>query len=438
MIWRNIVLASFAFWSPLAVEGQITADTSARPISLEEAVRLAQQNNPSTVQARGAIRTGEAAVRTAYGSFLPTLNVNSSGSKQGGETFFQGALVPYRGDPWSFSRGLSSSIELFDGGRRFNNLRSARATVTSAESNERLQRFTVALSVKQQFFDVLAARESRAAALTQLEQAQQQLKASTARVLAGAATKSDSLRSEIQVGNARLAVLTAETSLRNANAALTRLVGTPFFVTASSSDSLAPGVVVVDSTQLARMIETAPVMQQAEAEYTAARSATRAAKSPYWPTLSMNMNYTGNNTDKSFDFGGGTYAYQNSIRFQLSYPIFNGFTREENVARASVAETNANAALRDARLQVQQSLTQSLGALQLAQERIEIQNASVLAAEEDLRVQQQRYALGASTLLDVLTSQTTLNQARAALIQARYDARVAKAQIEALIGQDLK
>ena len=59
------------------------------------------------------------------------------------------------------------------------------------------------------------------------------------------------------------------------------------------------------------------------------------------------------------------------------------------------------------------------------------------AAEEDLRVQQQRYAVGGSTLLDVLTSQTQLNQARRDLIQARYDQRVAKAQLEALVGRDL-
>jgi outer membrane protein len=70
-------------------------------------------------------------------------------------------------------------------------------------------------------------------------------------------------------------------------------------------------------------------------------------------------------------------------------------------------------------------------------ERIQIQQASVDAAEEDLRVQQQRYALGASTLLDLLTSQTTLNQARAALISARYDYRVAKAQLETLVGREL-
>ena len=80
---------------------------------------------------------------------------------------------------------------------------------------------------------------------------------------------------------------------------------------------------------------------------------------------------------------------------------------------------------------------QQLAALRTAQQRIVIQQASVDAAREDLRVQQQRYALGASTLLDVLTSQTTLDAARSALIQARQDVRIARAQLEALIGRDL-
>jgi outer membrane protein TolC len=52
-------------------------------------------------------------------------------------------------------------------------------------------------------------------------------------------------------------------------------------------------------------------------------------------------------------------------------------------------------------------------------------------------VQQQRYQLGAGTILDALTSQTTLNQARLSLIQARFNYRVAKAQLEALVGREL-
>ena len=52
-------------------------------------------------------------------------------------------------------------------------------------------------------------------------------------------------------------------------------------------------------------------------------------------------------------------------------------------------------------------------------------------------MQQQRYAVGASTLLDLLTSQTQLDEGRRDLIRARYDVRVAKAQLEALVGRDL-
>jgi outer membrane protein len=432
---RGLLIA--ALLTPMSLGAQGVASGGARPISLEEAVRLAQLNAPATVQARGQLRASDAAIRSAKGSFLPSLNLNYGSNKQGGETFFQGQLVPFRGDPWNFNRSVSSNLELFDGGRRLFQLRSARANQTAAESNDRLQKFRVALDVKQQYFNVLAARESRATAEAQLAQSEEQLKSANARVRAGAATVSDSLRSIIQVGNARLAVLTAENALRVSNANLTRLTGTTFEVTAEeTTDSLVPRA-TIDSADVAGAVESAPSVLQARADLAAASASLRAARTPYLPTLNMSYNLSGSRTDKTFDITGGQYASANALRFTLSYPVFNGFVREENIVRSSVAERNAEAQLRDARLAVGQQLTQFLGALRLAQERATIQIASVAASEEDLRVQNQRYALGGSTLLDVLTSQAQLNAARTALIQARYDARVAKAQIEALIGREL-
>jgi outer membrane protein len=432
---RGLLIA--ALLTPMSLGAQGVASGGARPISLEEAVRLAQLNAPATVQARGQLRSSDAAIRSAKGSFLPSLNLNYGSNKQGGETFFQGQLVPFRGDPWNFNRSVSSNLELFDGGRRLFQLRSARANQTAAESNDRLQKFRVALDVKQQYFNVLAARESRATAEAQLAQSEEQLKSANARVRAGAATVSDSLRSIIQVGNARLAVLTAENALRVSNANLTRLTGTTFEVTAEeTTDSLVPRA-TIDSADVAGAVESAPSVLQARADLAAASASLRASRTPYLPTLNMSYNFSGSRTDKTFDITGGQYASANALRFTLSYPVFNGFVREENIVRSSVAERNAEAQLRDARLAVGQQLTQFLGALRLAQERATIQIASVAASEEDLRVQNQRYALGGSTLLDVLTSQAQLNAARTALIQARYDARVAKAQIEALIGREL-
>jgi len=432
---RGLLIAALV--TPMSLGAQGVASGGARPVSLEEAVRLAQLNAPASVQARGQLRASDAAIRSAKGSFLPSLNLNYGSNKQGGETFFQGQLVPFRGDPWNFNRSVSSNLELFDGGRRLFQLRSARANQTAAESNDRLQKFRVALDVKQQYFNVLAARESRATAEAQLAQSEEQLKSAIARVRAGAATVSDSLRSIIQVGNARLAVLTADNALRVSNANLTRLAGTTFEVTAEeTTDSLVPRA-TIDSADVAGAVESAPSVLQARADLAAASASLRASRTPYLPTLNMSYNLSGSRTDKSFDVTGGQYASANALRFTLQYPVFNGFVREENIVRSSVAERNAEAQLRDARLAIGQQLTQFLGTLRLAQERATIQMASVTASEEDLRVQNQRYALGGSTLLDVLTSQAQLNAARTALIQARYDARVAKAQIEALIGREL-
>jgi outer membrane protein len=125
------------------------------------------------------------------------------------------------------------------------------------------------------------------------------------------------------------------------------------------------------------------------------------------------------------------------MTFNFSYPAFNGFQREQQAVQVDVALRTAEAQLRDARLATRQQLVTQLRALQGAQARARVQQASIAAAEEDLRVQQQRYALGVSTLLDLLTSQAQLNQARQALIQARLDGRIARAQLSALVGRDL-
>jgi len=423
---------------PSALAAQASADSVARPISLDEAVRLAQRNSPSTVQASGAIRANAASVRSAYLAFVPSLSFNTGASKQNGDRFdSQGQLVPFTGQAWQYSSGLTANLQLFDGGSRFYDLKSAKASVASAEANETLALYNVALSVKQQFYAVLAAREAESAANAQLEQAQEQFKTASAKVAAGAATKSDSLRAVIQVGNAQLSLLQARNALNIANASLTRLVATPFVVTASVSDSSESLELRADSAEIAALALRGPAVQQAEEAHTVARIGERASLTSYFPTISMSFNRGGNGVDSRFGWGDSRYAYSQTMRFSLQFPFFSQGTREESVVRARVAEDNAAAQLRDARLLAQQQLTQYLSAFRTAEQRIQIQLASVEAAEEDLRVQQRRYSLGASTFLDVLSSQVTLNQARGALIQARFDARVAKAQIETLTGRDL-
>lgn len=409
-----------------------------RAISLDEAVRLARRNAPATVQARNSIRTNAAQVRQRYAAFLPSLSFGAGVSRQDGSRFVPDFnQVVSTDQPWRGSHRFNSSLELFDGGRRWFELQAARANIDAAEATEVSQSFSVALQVKQQYYGVLAAREQRAAAQKQLEQAEQQLRASTARVQAGAATRSDSLRSSIQVGNARLAILQAENGLATANAALSRLVGSVAIVTAVADDTSDTGIIAMSDDELMRLAEAGPTVRQAQAQLSAAKQQSRASKTPYLPTLSASLGWSFAATDTGFRFTGDQRNRNVSTSLSINFPIFNGLSRESQVVSARVAEDNAEVQLRDARLNARQQMVQQLGAFRTAEARVQIQLASVAAGEEDLRVQQERYSLGASTLLDVLNSQTTLDQARRDLIQARLDARTAKAQVEALIGRDL-
>src|SRR5512141_2819909 len=138
---------------PQAVRSPL--DTVATPITLADAIRLAQQNAPQTVSARGAIQTSSLSVKQAYTAFFPTVNVSASTSHQSGDRFdAQGNLVPFTGNPTNYNTGMNASLQLFDAGRRFFDLRKTKADVKAAEATEITQRYQIALQVKQQYYNI--------------------------------------------------------------------------------------------------------------------------------------------------------------------------------------------------------------------------------------------------------------------------------------------
>lgn len=427
--------------NPVLQPGLTRGPGIARKISLSEAIRLAQQNSPDALQAEGVERTSRAARVSAIGAIMPSAALNAGRVIQfgGGQTRVNqnGEEVTIAQKPVN-STGFSANMTLFDGGQRLYNLRTAKSQIEAAQASRIAVKYNVALQVKRQYYAVLAAIESEDAARLQMAQASEQFKTSIAKVRAGVSTRSDSLRGVIQVGNAQLALITAQSSKEAADAALTRLVGSEVPVTADPASVQENMAALPDSAELAALAKNGPAVDQAQASLDAAKVSRKASKATYLPSLSASYSRSGSGTDPRFGFGNDPFSYNGRLSFSLSYPLFNNFQREEQVVRAKVAEVNARAALRDTELGAQESLTQNIGALRSASQRVAVQVASVAAAEEDVRVQQQRYNIGASTLLDLITSQAALAQAQQSLIQARYDYRIARAQLEALIGRDLQ
>ena len=196
-------------------------------------------------------------MRSSLAAFLPSLTLNAGSTRQftggAGTRIENGTVITLPNTPWSYSAGLGANLLLFDGGSRFYNLRQARAGEVAADANEVTQRYAVDLAVKQRYFDVLAARESEAAASAQVDQAEAQARTAALKLRAATATKSDSLRSEIQLRNAHLAVVQARTDLETANAALAHLLGVEENVTATELDSLPGGTCGAPGNRAARL-----------------------------------------------------------------------------------------------------------------------------------------------------------------------------------------
>ncbi len=409
-----------------------------RRLTLDEALALARAAAPTVAQARGAERTAVAGRRAALAAFIPSLTLNGSATEQSPVTPrvnpATGELIAGR---WAMAEGLNMGLELFSGFSRMAELRASRTGLEAAEAGTEAQVATLGLSVKQQFFASLGAREAERAAEEQLRLAEAQLAASRVRVLAQAVTRSDSLRATLAVAQARLAVGTARNDRQIADAALARLVGSVGPVTADSTGLDDVTTLGADSLELLALADRAPAVRQAEAQGIAARERIRTARAGYWPTL--NLNYVRNRvaTGPAFDPFPPGFNSSGQLRFSLSIPVFNQYVREQQVVTAQVAAATADVAARDARLAARQQVQQALGQLRTALLQLDVQAASVVAAVEDLRVQQQRYDLGAATQLDVQVSQNALAAARLAQVQARFAARLARAQLEAAVGRDL-
>lgn len=432
-----VLLAAPAMLGAQQMQHPPMADTAFHQISLADALRLADQNNVANITSNNAIRSANNSVRSARAAIYPTLTATAGQTKSAGQRLGQsGQLVDFTG-AWTYSTALNSNITLFDAGKMFADIKTQQANVVAAQANDVNTQFNIAFQVKQAYNSVLAAKESEAAAQAQLETAKLQLQTSIAKVNAGAANVSDSLRSVVQVGNAQLAVLTAQNTFRTQSAALTRLVGTPYFVTALLADTVDHPVTSLDSAAIMQLALTGPTIRAAEANMSAAAASERSAKTAYLPTITAGINLSGNGTAASYGLNSNPFPYSRGISININYPIFNRFQRENNIATAQISYENAEAQARDARLGAQQSVITGIAALRNAEETMRVQAENVRASQEDLRVVQQRYNLGASTLLDVLTSQQNLVNAQQQLIQARLNYRNARAQIEAAIGRDL-
>ena len=468
-------------------------------LTLEDAIRLAKENNPTFLSTQNDVGTADWQVREAYGAFLPTVNAfGSAGYTEAGSQRIGTLDFGVQSTDW-YSSNYSLSASWTLNGNTLFGVQNARASRRATEARVEAAEFNLESLVALQYMATLRMRDGVDVAQRQLDRARQNLQIVQSRVTSGAAAGTDGKQAEVDLGRAEVGLIQAQRQQREAGAMLAEQVG---IVVYSDEVRLASEFAVFQPTWdrealITQALTSHPSLNAVEAQVGAARASARQAKSQYFPSLSITTALRGNTlqalndefitnsvTDQQtarrsscqfnndlnarltqplpgFEFQdcGGFVAtpemlqsavQQNSafpfnftktpvsVSLNLSIPIFTGFTRQRQVAQAQQVAEDAVHSQRAEELRLRTAVTQAYDNLVAAYQVVGLEERNQQVAEEQLQLQQRRYALGAAALLELMDAQTSVTTADQAYLTAVYDFHWNLIRLEAALGQPLR
>lgn len=412
-------------------------------MGINDVVSAALQVSPAMADAAGTLRVGQSGERVAYGEFMPQLTFNSAAFQSSQQslalvtpttttTTLPGPIVSY--PVQSYSAGLAASFDIFTGGRRPADIAAARANTRSADANLLQQHFAVTLVAKEAFYNEQRAHDLVEVSRANVATADRAVQYAQAQMRRGTATRADVLLAQLNATTARQALIAARDTLTTNAYALGRLVGVAGAVAGQGSDTL-PSVALAlsDSAIVALAVQTGPAVRAADEAARATTAQVRSAQTQYVPDIKLTGGYNWANNSIAYSAIRPGWL----IEIGTSYPIFNGFVREDDVTRASAAAHTAKVTATDEHRFARAEAERLLASVRFAWQNIaEAQEAARVAAE-DLRVVTVRFQNGVATFLDLSTAQVNEQQAGVALVSARYNYQIARASLEALIGREL-
>jgi outer membrane protein TolC len=326
------------------------------------------------------------------------------------------------------SPGLNLNYLLFDFGSRSGNVGAARSSLLAANFTHNATLQSVVLQIQTAYFQYIANRALLQAQLTTTREAQANLAAAEERRRVGVATIADVLQARTAVSQAELAAQTTEGDLQTSRGALALSLGLPANLPydIDSTAGQLPVSLLADSVDalIARAVEVRPDLAAARAEFEASQSQVSVAQASRLPSVVLNGN-GGRTYTTSLPQGGDNYTLSLGLRI----PIFAGFSRIHD-HREAAALADAAAARADALgQQVVFEVFRSYHALQTAARRVRTSDALIASAEQSNEVALGRYKAGVGSVLDLLSAQSALADARAQQVLARLEWNTSLAQL---------
>src|SRR5262245_11313621 len=410
---RGLAVSTTACAGWLLAAQPILADT------LDGALVLAYQNNPTLNAQRASVPATDEGVPEALAGYRPRVTFNGSVGSLYTDTLGKSATLnpdytQLSGTVTPRNYGLTATQTLFNGFQTPNRTRQAESQVQAAREALRVTEQATLLNAVTAYMNLL-----RDAAILDLQRRnvevlQEQLRQTRDRFNVGEVTRTDVAQSESRLAAGRSQVLSAEATYTASVATYRQVIGV-------QPGRLAPGSPVdrfSPNTQAASIgvgTATHPAVTSAQYGVDAALLQVKVAEGALYPTLALQ-----GNVQQSYETSLlGLKTFNASLIGQLTVPIYQGGAEYSLIRQAKETLGQRRLDLDTARDQVRQSVVQAWGQLEAAKANIEATQAQVQAAEIALNGVREEARVGQRTTLDVLNAQQELVNARVALVSAQ-------------------
>lgn len=422
-------------------------------LTLDQAVQIALERNINVAQAQNNVESAQAGVLAAKGNYMPTLSANASWTRSqndrpGAAPVYVGG-VPVSGGTSgrtvgnSFSGSVNADYLIFDGLAREGQYTRASSSAVSAEETSARTRQSVVFQVQSDYLNVLRNEQLVKVNEENLKRDRQQLDRITESNRVGALSIADVYRQQSQVATDELALITAQNNYDKSKADLLALVGLNVneeYNVADATISLQISKEELDSTTTAyqnsselsqRAIASRPDYLSATEQLNASEAGIRVARAGYFPSLSAFAGYGLNSPELET-----VTKYRNlNWGLQLRWNIFDAFQTNYNLQSAIATQRNAEISLVQAQRNINVDVKKALLDLEAARKQYDVSQKGLVSATEDRKIAEERYNLGAGTLLDLLVANANLVNAQANQVNAVYNFITAKRNVEYALGE---
>jgi outer membrane protein len=394
-------------------------------LTLDDVVNLALSNSPQTRITWAQARAQSAVYGSVRGRFLPTLTGDINGGPAQSVSQNPAVIGATRS---TTTASLQLQYLLFDFGARGGNMAAAHEALFAADLTHNATVQGVVLQAQNAYFTYQASHGLSDAALTAVQTAQANLAAAERRHDVGLATIADVLQARTALAQSQLAAQTAGGNVQAARAQLALALG----LAANAKFDVAPDTGVQPVRQLAenvdslieRAVRDRPDVKAARALARQSEQQLRSTRSALLPTINLGAN-SGRVFSNQSRLEGHTYA----LTLDLSVPLFAGGSHVYDVTAAQENAAAAAARSEQTRLLAVSQVFTSYYALQTATQRVATSAELLASATQSEDVARGRYAEGVGSILDLLTAQTALSDARAQAVQSRWTWYAALAQL---------